>query len=139
MQKFDFQYKRHELDELNLRSVYEPTYELAVESFIDWIHHQGYIGYFENKTIIGNPIYRNHISYSDDLTKTNIDVYVLQYTLLDYQADLHDPTEQKKVRLFMSDAIEEFIEEIKDLQSRHNVKKMTTYKGTLIEFDYTQL
>ena len=139
MQKYDFQYKQHELDECHTRSIYEDTYEEAIASFIDWVYQHGYIGYFDEKTVIGNPANRTHVTYSEDCSKSNIDVYVLQYTLLDYHVDPHEPTEQKKVHLFMSDAIESFIEEIKALQQRTNVKNLVTYKGTLAEFDYRQL
>lgn len=139
MQKFDFEYKQHELDETHSKSIYEITYEKAVADFIEWVYQHGYIGYFDDKTVIGNPANRSHIAYTDDLSKSSIDVYVLQYTLLDYHQDLHDPAEKKKVQLYTSDAIEDFIEEIKTLQSRENVKNLVTYKGTLVEFDYNQL
>lgn len=139
MQKFDFQYKRHELDDLNCRSIYESNYEDAVAVFIDWVHQHGYIGYFDDKTVIGNPVNRSHVAYTEDLTKSSIDVYVLQYTLLDYHTGDNEPAERKKVQLYMGDAINEFIADIRDLQQRENIKNMVTYKGNLVEFDHKQL
>jgi hypothetical protein len=139
MQKFDFKYKQHELDDVNIRTIYEANYEAAVEDFIDWIHHHGYIGYFDDKTVIGNPVYRSHVDYKDNLSKSSVNVYVLQYTLLNYQTDLRDPTEQKKVQLYMSDAIDDFIAAIRDLKTRENIKNLVTYKGTLDEFDINQI
>ena len=34
MQKYDFQYRQDELDELHLRSIYEGSYEEAIKDFI---------------------------------------------------------------------------------------------------------
>lgn len=139
MLKFDFQYRHHELDDLNTRSIYESSYESAVEDFIDWIHHHGYIGYFDNKTVIGNPIYRTHVDYKDNLSRSQVNVYVLQYTLLDYHSHGHEPTEKKKVQLYMSENIDDFITAIRELKHKENIKNLVTYKGNLTEFHYTEL
>ncbi len=139
MQKYDFQYRQHQLDELHVRSIYEATYREAIEDFIEWIYTNGFIGYFDDKTIIGNPANRNHVTYTDDLAHSGMNVYVLQYIMTDYQTDPYQPTEQKKVSLYMSNAIDEFISAIKDLQNRGNIKNIVTYKGNLVEFDYKQL
>lgn len=138
MQKFDFTYRSHELDDLHTRSIYEDEYELAVTSFINWIHQNGFIGYFDDKTVIGNPVNRQHVEYSDDLCKASLKVYVLEYTFLEYHSG-HEPIEEKKRQLFMSDAIQDFILAIKDLQSKGNVKNLRTYKGSLTSFDFKDL
>ena len=139
MQKYDFQYRQDELDELHLRSIYEGSYEEAIKDFIEWIHTNGFIGYFDDKTVIGNPANRSHVTYTDDLSHSSVNVYVLQYIMTDYHMDPHQGTEQKKVRLFMSDAIDEFIVAIKELQNRDNIRNIVAYKGNLVEFNYKQL
>ena len=139
MQKHEFKYRRHELDDLQVRTIYEATYEEAIEDFIEWIYSNGFIGYFDEKTVIGNPANRNHVTYTDDLTHSSMNVYVLQYIMTDYHADPYQGTEQKKVCLYMSDAIDEFIAAIRDLQNRENIKNIVAYKGNLVEFDYRQL
>lgn len=139
MQKYDFKYRRHELDELQVRTIYEPTYEEAIDNFIEWVYTNGYIGYFGEKTVIGNPANRSHVTYTDDLAHSSVNVYVLQYVMTDYHTDPYQATEQKKVCLYMSDAIDEFISAIRDLQNRENIKNIVAYKGNLVEFDYKQL
>lgn len=139
MQKYEFQYRKHELDELNVRCIYESTYDEAIANFIDWVYKNGYIGYFEDKTIIGNPANRSHINYTDDLSHASIDVYVLQYVIVDYHGNFNSPSERKIVQLFMSDSIDDFIASIKELESRENVKSIVTYKGNLVEFNHNQL
>ena len=138
MLKFDFKYRHHELDDLNTRSIYESSYESAVEDFIDWIHHHGYIGYFDNKTVIGNPIYRTHVDYKDNLSSSQVTVYLLQYTLLDYQSNGNDPSEIKKTQLYLSENIDDFIAAIRELKRKENIKNLVTYKGNLTEFHYTE-
>ena len=138
MLKFDFKYRHHELDDLNTRSIYESSYESAVEDFIDWIHHHGYIGYFDNKTVIGNPIYRTHVDYKDNLSSSQVTVYLLQYTLLDYQTNGNDPSEIKKTQLYLSENIDDFIAAIRELKRKENIKNLVTYKGNLTEFHYTE-
>ncbi len=138
MQKFDFNYRAHELDDLRTRSIYEDDYDIAVTSFITWIHQHGFIGYFDNKTVIGNPNNRQEVAYTDGLCKASLNVYVLEYTFLEYHSG-HEPVEEKKRQLFMSDAIQDFILAIKSLQNRGNVKNLRTYKGSLTAFDFKDL
>lgn len=139
MQKFDFQYKEHELDDLHVRSIYEDSYDHSIESFINWVHQNGYIGYFDDKTIIGNPSNRTHVDYTCEFGKASLKIYVLEYILLNYHHNDTEPTEQRKIQLFMSDAIQDFIMAVKDLQTKGNVKNLRTYKGTLTSFDYKDL
>lgn len=139
MQKFDFVYQQHELDAKNIRTVYEDSYEAAVQDFIAWVHKNGYIGYFDDKTIFGNPNNRTHTNYTDDLTKSCVEAYIVQYTLLNFYGNTSEPTEEKKVHLFMGEEIGNYISLIKELHQKGNVKNLIAYKGTLSQFDHTKL
>lgn len=139
MQKFEFQYREHELDDLHVKSIYEDHYDSAVNSFITWVHTHGYIGYFDDKTIIGNPVNRTHVEYTSEFGKASLKIYVLEYTLLNYHHNSTEATEQKKTQLFMSESIQDFILTVKTLQNKGNIKNLKTYKGTLTAFDHTDL
>lgn len=139
MQKFDFLFQCHELDDKHLKSIYEDSYESATEAFIQWVHQNGYIGYFGETTVLGNPSNRTHVQYTDDLSKPCMNIYVLEYTLLNYHHTDHEPTEHHKLQLYMSDQIQDFIMTIKDLQTKSNIKNLRTYKGCLTAFDHKEL
>lgn len=139
MQKYDFLYQSHELDDKHIKSIYEDSYESATEAFIHWVHQNGFIGYFGETTVLGNPSNRKHVQYTEDLSKPCLNIYVLEYTLLNYHHGDHIPTEQHKIQLYKSDEIQEFIMKIREIQQQENVKNLRTYKGTLTSFDYKEL